>query len=386
MLSWEYPPNIVGGLSRHVDELSNFLAKKGADIVIVTPEIAGGQLIEKKNGVNIVRVQIQIPAAGFYNWIFLMNHFFGKTIPKLIKEGGPFDVIHAHDWMVVPAANEATHYTSSPLVVTFHSMEYKRSQGSQTLESRMIESLEWWGSYEASKLIVCSDSMKRDVTQRFNVAPTKVDVIPNGIDPERFNQKTDVSITRENYGVYWKEQMILFVGRLATQKGCEYLIRAMPQILSRHNAKLIIVGDGPSRSYLESEVNRLGLSSRVKFTGFLSDQEMSKLMKSADVLVVPSVYEPFGIVALEGMIAGVPVVASNVDGLSEIIRHEENGLHVYPADSSSISWGIDRILSDHRLAEHLKTKGRECIEKDFSWSVIAEKTMTLYKNLLDKRT
>ncbi len=382
MLSWEYPPNIIGGIARHVDELSRFLSKRGVEVTVVTPEASGSPLAEVKEGVNVVRVQIQTPAPNFYNWIFLMNHFFSKKIARLIKEQGPFDVVHGHDWMVVPSACEAKHYTSSQFMLTFHSLEFRRSQGSQTLESRMIESLEWWGSYDSSKIIVCSRSMADDVRRRLNVDTNKIAIIPNGIDLGRLSVKVDISRTREKYGVYWKELMILFVGRLTSQKGCEYLIRALPKILEKHNVKLVVVGDGPSRSFLESEAYRLGVSNRVVFTGFLADEEMIRLIKSADVLVVPSIYEPFGIVALEGMAAGVPVVASDVDGLSEIIRHEENGVKVYPQDPSSISWGVDRVLSDTRLAERLREKGRETAEREFSWSAIAEKTENLYKSLI----
>jgi glycosyltransferase involved in cell wall biosynthesis len=385
MLSWEYPPNIIGGIARHVNELSKFLVKKGVDVTVITPETHGSQLTETRDGIHVVRTQIQIPAPNFYNWIYLMNHFFSKKIAQLIKDYGSFDIVHGHDWMVVPSASEAKLYTSSIFVLTFHSLEFRRSLGSKTLESMMIESIEWWGSYDSSKIIVCSNSMKNDAMQKFSINPSKISVIPNGIDSERLNINVEVSKTRESYGVYWKEQMILFVGRLTAQKGCEYLIRAMPQILSKYNAKLLIVGDGPSRSYLESEASRLGVSNRVIFTGFLSDVEMVKLMKSTDVLVVPSIYEPFGIVALEGMAAGVPVVASGIDGLSEIISHEENGIKVFPQNPSSIFWGVDRVLSDRGLAEHLKEKGRESIEKEFSWSIIAEKTLDLYKGAINER-
>ncbi len=385
MLSWEFPPNIIGGIARHVYELSKFLVKEGVDVTVITPEAHDSPLTETKDGIHIVRTQIQIPAPNFYNWIYLMNHFFSKKIAQLIKDYGSFDIVHGHDWMVVPSASEAKLYTSSVFVLTFHSLEFRRSLGSKTLESMMIESIEWWGSYDSSKLIVCSNSMKNDAMQKFSINPSKISVIPNGIDSERININVEVSKTRESYGVYWKEQMILFVGRLTAQKGCEYLIRAMPQILSKYNAKLLIVGDGPSRSYLESEASRLGVSNRVIFTGFLPDVEMVKLMKSTDVLVVPSIYEPFGIVALEGMAAGVPVVVSDIDGLSEIISHEDNGIKVFPQNPPSIFWGVDRVLSDRGLAEHLKEKGRESIEKEFSWSIIAEKTLDLYKGAINER-
>jgi glycosyltransferase involved in cell wall biosynthesis len=382
MLSWEYPPNIIGGIARHVDELSKFLAKKKVDITVITPEVTGATSYELKEGVRVFRVPIQIPAPNFYTWIFLLNHFFSKKIAQLTREEGSFDIIHAHDWMTVPCSCEAKLYTGSNFVLTFHSLEFKRSLGSQTLESRMIESIEWWGSYDSKKIIVCSESMKKDVITRFNVPEHKVTVIPNGIDPSRLDVAVDVSETRRRYNVFWKEQMILFVGRLTPQKGCEYLIRAMQYVLGKYNAKLVIVGDGPSRGFLEDEARRLGLSGKVIFTGFLPDDEMIKLLKSADVLVVPSVYEPFGIVALEGMAAGTPVVVSDIDGLSEIVKHEVNGIKVFPRDPYSIYWGIDRILSDPSLAESIRRRAREDVEKYFSWSAIAEKTLEVYKDLL----
>ncbi|MCX8188106.1 MAG: glycosyltransferase family 4 protein [Nitrososphaeria archaeon] len=384
MLSWEYPPNIIGGIARHVDELSKFLAKKNVEVTIITPEVSGAPLYEVKDNIRIFRVPIQIPAPNFYTWIFILNHFFSKKIAQLTREDKTFDIIHAHDWMTVPCSSEAKLYTGSNFILTFHSLEFKRSQGSQTLESRMIESIEWWGSYDAQKIIVCSDSMKKDVIGRFNVPEEKLVIIPNGIDTTRLNITVNTSETRRKYNVFWKETMILFVGRLTPQKGCEYLIRAMPHILGKYNAKLVIVGDGPSRGFLESEVNRLGLSDRVIFTGFLPDDEMIKLLKSTDVLVVPSIYEPFGIVALEGMAAGVPVIASDVDGLSEIIEHGVNGIKVFPRDPYSIYWGIDTILSNPSLAESIKRKARESINKRFSWEAIAEKTIEVYKKVCDK--
>lgn len=382
MLSWEYPPNIIGGIARHVDELSKFLANKNVDVTVITPEVTGAASYELKDGVKVFRVPIQIPAPNFYTWIFLLNHFFSKKIAQLTREEGSFDIIHAHDWMTVPCSCEAKLYTDSNFVLTFHSLEFKRSLGSQTLESRMIESIEWWGSYDAKRIIVCSESMKKDVIARFNVPEYKVTVIPNGIDPSRLDVTVDVSETRRRYNVFWKEQMILFIGRLTHQKGCEYLISAMQYVLRKYNAKLVIVGDGPSRGFLEDEARRLGLSDRIIFTGFLPDDEMIKLLKSADVLVVPSIYEPFGIVALEGMAAGTPVVVSDVDGLSEIVKHEVNGIKVFPRDPYSIYWGIDRILSNPSLAESLKMKAKEDVEKYFSWSAIAEKTIEVYKDSL----
>ncbi len=127
------------------------------------------------------------------------------------------------------------------------------------------------------------------------------------------------------------EKLILFVGRLTQQKGCEYLIRAIPQISKQFNVKLVVVGDGSYRGELETLAKTVN-GQKILFTGFLPDDDLSELFLCADVMAIPSIYEPFGVVALEAMAAGLPVVASNVDGLGEVIVHEKNGILVFPKD------------------------------------------------------
>jgi glycosyltransferase involved in cell wall biosynthesis len=228
-------------------------------------------------------------------------------------------------------------------------------------------------------IIVCSGSMKGDLTYKFNLPEEKMKIIPNSIDNSKFAMHVDKGSVRSRYGVYDNEKLILFLGRLTSQKGCEYLIRAMHLLPSHPNTKLIIVGDGYMRSDLEGEVYGSGLGWRVRFTGFLPDSEVVPLLKSADVLVVPSVYEPFGIVALEGMAAGVPVVASNIDGLHEIIKHDHNGVHVYPRDPSSIAWGINRVLSDSGYAQRIAKNAKSDIDEKYNWDLIASVTIDVYK-------
>ena len=336
MLTWEYPPRVVGGISRHVEGLSRALVKRGIGVHVVTPEFPNTPFEELKDEVHIHRVAIETPAPSFHSWVMLMNHFFVKRVAQLTSEYR-FDIIHAHDWLTTPSAVELKHLLKAVLIITIHSLEFRRSGGSQGAESRMVESIEWWSTYEATLVIVCSRSTRNDVVERFLVPEDKLCVIPNGIDAKALEGTVDRSWVRARYGIYDDDKLVLFVGRLTDQKGCDYLIKALSML--PYNVKLIIVGDGWMRELLERDVATLGLSQRVKFAGFLPDHEMMALMKAADVLVVPSVYEPFGMVALEGMASGVPVVASNVDGLSEIISHEDNGISVYPRNPSFYSLG-----------------------------------------------
>ena len=152
----------------------------------------------------------------------------------------------------------------------------------------------------------------------------------------------------------------------------------------RHpDAKYIIVGEGWSRDILEAEVKATGHANKIRFTGFASDTEVINLMTSADALIVPSIYEPFGIVALEGMATGVPVVASKVGGLAEVIEHEKTGLFVYPRNIESIAWGIDKILSDPNHARWLTENAKEKLHKAYSWEAVAMKTVEVYRKVVE---
>ena len=212
----------------------------------------------------------------------------------------------------------------------------------------------------------------------------KVDVIPNAIDTTQYQTSADRGMVRQRYGVGYGEKLILCVGRLVPQKGIEYFIRAIPRIARRYpEAKYIIVGEGWSRDILEAEARASGQGKKIRFTGFASDKEVIDLMTSADVLVVPSIYEPFGIVALEGMATGVPVVASQVGGLAEVIDHDRTGILVYPRSPESIAWGIDQILSDPDHAKWLTEKAKEKLHKAYSWEAVAMKTVEVYRKVVE---
>jgi glycogen synthase len=247
----------------------------------------------------------------------------------------------------------------------------------------MVESFEWWLTYESSVVIVCSDSMKSDARMRYSVPEDKIFVIPIGVDPSKFEKSSlNREMIRERLGVGGWKKFALFVGRLTHQKGCEYLIKAIPFVARYYDVKLVIVGDGYMRGDLEQVAKSTGESWRIQFTGFLPDSEVVDLMLSADVMVVPSVYEPFGVVALEAMAAKTPIVASQVDGLAEIVTHEKTGILVYPRDSSSIAWGISRIFSDPVNTKRLVDEAAEELSSRFTWDAVAIRTLECYKKAL----
>jgi len=380
MFTWEYPPRIVGGISRVVEGLSRSLTELGQEVHVITNEMPGFPAEDNDRGVLVHRVAIESPTPNFHTWVMMMNHYFSKRAGRLVRETGDFDIGHVHDWLVLPTGAETKSYLGTTLVSTLHSLEFRRSGGVDTPESKMADSLEWWITYESSVIILCSESMKNDTISHFRVPQDKLRVIPIGIDQSKFKDRyPDRERTRAKYGVRAEEKLVLFVGRLTSQKGCEYLIRAIPYVARFFNVRLLIAGDGHLRGELEGIAVSSGVRPRTIFAGFVNDDDLTDLFLCSDLMVIPSVYEPFGVVALEAMAARLPLVASNVGGLAEIIKHEENGLLVFPRDSSSIAWGISRILSDQANTQRLVKNASREAETRFSWSAVAKQTLEVYK-------
>lgn len=381
ILTWEFPPRIVGGVARHCHGLAKALAHKESDVHVITLGFPGAPGYEEINGVSVHRFPIELGHPNFITWTLLFNHFLEKGLSDLSQKV-KLDLIHVHDWLTAPSGISFKHFMNKPLVITVHSTEHGRSS-LHSPDSYTIDGIEWWSTYEANKIIVASHSMKGEVCGHFHVPAEKVEIIPNGIDVTKFDMSTDRQAVRRRYDVQSHEKLVLCVGRLVPQKGIEYLIRAIPAIADRYpQAKFIFVGEGWMRDYLESVSRSTGHHWKIKFTGFIPDQELTALMTSADVLVIPSVYEPFGIVALEGMAAGVPVVASQVGGLAEVIEHDRTGVFVYPRNPDSIAWGVGHVLSNPDHANWITKNASEKVQKTYSWEAIADRTVDIYKEAL----
>jgi glycosyltransferase involved in cell wall biosynthesis len=177
---------------------------------------------------------------------------------------------------------------------------------------------------------------------------------------------------------------VLFVGRLVYEKGAHVFVNAIPKVLEKTNAKFIVVGDGYMKEQLSNLVRSMGLAHKVLFTGFVDDETLRKLQKCADVSVVPSLFEPFGIVALEAMAAQSPVVVSDAGGLSEIVEHDVTGIKVYVNNPDSLAWGITRALLNKEYAETLKANAYKKVREFYNWNSIAQKTRTLYEAVLSE--
>ncbi len=384
MLTWEFPPRIIGGISPHVYDLSCALVRGGMDVHVVTCGFPDALPYEVVEGVHVHRFDsYQIQAFDFLSWVFSMNIDMAKRATGVIAlEEEPFDLFHAHDWLVARAALELKNGYGKPLVSTIHSTEVGRRNGIHNGYQRTIHNVESQLVHQSDRLICCSRFMAEQVSQTFGVPMSKLDIIHNGVDALKFSIKTNVKSAKKKYAPNG-EKLILYVGRLVHEKGVHVLIGAMPNVLSKMpNVKLIIVGEGGMKESLQREAYELGVSDKVLFAGFVDDETLRLLYKISDVAVFPSLYEPFGIVALEAMAARLPVVVSDVGGLAEIVKHDETGVTVYPDNSDSLSWGILKILMNPKYASKLARNAHEVIISRNDWDFLAEKTAETYAKVL----
>lgn len=383
MLSWEYPPRLIGGIAPHVYDLSRNLVKLGLEVTVVTCDFPGAKEREVVEGVNVFRVDsYRFPAPDFASWIYMMNVNMQTRALEIMKSQGlrP-NVIHAHDWLVATAAIGLKHLLRTPLVATIHSTEDGRRGGIHSDYNRMIHQTEGWLTGEAEKVICCSNFMADHIAYIFGTSRSKIAVIPNGVDPAKFNRPYDREAFRLGFAVP-HEKLILYVGRLVHEKGINILVDAMHRILGRINAKLVIVGDGYLKDELLGRIRHQGLGDKVYITGFLDDPTLKLLYKTANVCVVPSLYEPFGIVALEAMAADTPLVVSDTGGLSEIVEDGVTGLKVPPWDPDALAGAVIRLLTDKGYSEMLTKNALRKVTEQYDWRGIAEKTAEAYRLLL----
>jgi glycosyltransferase involved in cell wall biosynthesis len=382
MLSWEYPPRIIGGLARVVAELSKQLAKQGTEVHVVTADHPGAPEHQDDHGVFVHRVKTQTDwTPDFLTWVKQLNFGLLQYAIELHRQA-PFDIVHAHDWMVADAAWVMKKGFDVPMVATIHATEGGRMHGLHNDLQRYISQVEWRLTYEAWDVIVNSQHMLRELQNQFNMPPDKLAVIPNGIDPDHFDFEFDPGPTRRQYASE-HQQIVLYVGRMVREKGVQVLLQAAQSILAAvPGTQFLLVGTGYYLDDLKNLANNLGISHNVHFLGYVSDYDLHRLYKVADVVCIPSLYEPFGIVALEGMAAQVPVVTSDAGGLVDFVEHGQTGLTTYAGDIGSLSWGILEVLRNKGLAQHLVRTAHDKVKHIYNWKVIAKRTSEVYEKVL----
>ncbi len=381
MLSWEYPPQSVGGLAQHVYHLSGALARQGAEIHVITAGGSNTAPYEDRAGVKVHRITpYSLSAPDFRTWILHLNFSLLEYTVTLLNSLKNVDLLHVHDWLTAYAGRALKHAFRLPLVATVHATEYGRNAGLHNENQRYISDVEWWLTYEAWRIIVCSSYMERELQGFFQLPGDKITVIPNGVNVEDF---TAGSKKKANFSGQANEKYIFFIGRLVREKGVQVLIDAAPRILAGFpEARFIIAGTGPYEGYLRAKTKERGLEHRICFTGYINDQVRNRFLEQSAVAVFPSLYEPFGIVALEAMAAGAPVVVSDTGGLPEIVNHGIDGLKCFAGSPDSLADNIMAVLGDSALAERLRENGSKKAKNQYSWFSIAGRTLNLYEEVI----
>lgn len=392
VLTWEYPPYVVGGMGQHVAGLIPALAELRTPdgplyIDVVTTRYGGGAPIEHiGNTVTIHRLETNpFDALDMYNTVIDNNQFF-VDYAKTLAHQQPYDLIHIHDWLAGVAGIQLKYEYKIPLLVTMHATERGRHQGHLTSStSRRIDGLEWQICYEAWRIIVCSHFMTVELNGYFNTPIDKMVVIPNGIDPDQLHiipPRQQAALAAE-YAPN-QERLLFFVGRIVHEKGLHVLIRAMPEILAEFPDTRLLVAGRNSR-HLYPLAAELGVAHAVRFLDFITDQHRDWIYQVVDAAIFPSLYEPFGIVALEAMALDCNVIASDVGGLGEVVKHEVNGLTVYPGDPASIAWAVRRLFTDPNAAAVRRIMAHAQVGEQYSWRIIAQQTVTLYRSVVEER-
>ncbi|NJP04651.1 MAG: glycosyltransferase family 4 protein [Chloroflexaceae bacterium] len=391
MLSWEYPPYLIGGLGKHVADLVPALAHEGVDVTVMTPLLGDGQEHELiAPFVRIVRVPpLPAPGDGFLAnapgpaFVAEQNIRFVHTALQFVEQTGPFDLIHTHDWLTTLSGMTLKQYWHIPLIATIHATERGRGRGMIHGEhGHQIEHQEWQLSYEAWRIIVCSAFMQQQIQDYFQVPADKIDIIPNGVYlPENpFDNVAERQAFRRRF-VADDEFMAFFIGRVVYEKGLHVLIDALPDVLQQVPVRVVIAGRGPSIDDLKRQAEALGISERVHFAGFISDEDRTRLYHTADAAVFPSLYEPFGIVALEASAAGCPVIVARTGGLREVIRSHETGLTVEPGDTHDLARALIMTFQNQDWARALTINAINDIQTRYNWPEIARQTMMTYKTV-----
>lgn len=376
ILSWEYPPNIVGGLSRHVYDLANNLVKKGKKVHVLTARTNDAVPYETVEGVTIHRVHpLQPYEENFFKWVFDLNQSFVQYVHEMISQE-KITHIHAHDWIVSTSAIKLKEYYSLPLITTIHATEHGRNQGIYTELQQKIHDEEQLLVAASDHLIVCSEHMKEEVKSLFTFSAPMA-VIPNGVELEQLEKLTGDLLIQEHTPYFFS------IGRMVHEKGFETLIRAASLLKDEgQKVSFIIAGKGPMLEHYRQQVKNEGLEEMVLFTGFISDKKRNSYLKNCLAVIFPSLYEPFGIVALEAMAFKKAVVASDTGGLKSIVKHEHTGLLFEPEDESNLYSHLQTLLNEPDKSGRLGEVGFRMAQSMFSWERIADQTIHVYEDIL----
>lgn len=382
-LSWEYPPVIYGGLGRHVHALTRTQAELGNDVAVLTQAVEGLPADEIVDGVRVIRVPNDAPYVSLdeghlIDWVMGFNSGLGRAGVQVLRGWSP-EVVHGHDWLVAHAGVLLRDVLDVPYISTMHATEAGRHQGWLPSElSKSIHGIEWWSCRQAARVICCSAHMRSEVHRLFELPQDRIDVIPNGIDPQGWQVSSQQrrQAREANPG-----PLIVFTGRLEWEKGVHSLIDALPAVRRAvPGARLVVAGRGSAEQRLREQVRAKRLGRQVTFAGWMPQDALRGLVAAADAVVVPSIYEPFGIVALEAAVLGAPLVVARTGGLTEIVSDGRTGWTFEPGNATDLAIALIDALTHPKRARSRARFARQRVERDFGWPVIAQRTEAVYRD------
>lgn len=382
MLSWEYPPHVVGGLSRHVHGLSVQLASMGHEVHVLTAGNENSPPYEHLNDVHVHRViPLNHSDESFLSWVGGLNLALTYQAERLSEEVA-FDLIHAHDWLVGTAAIVLKESLGIPLLTTIHATEHGRNNGIYTELQKFIHQKEVQLTEESDQLIVCSQYMREMLSEIFQAPDGKMAVIANGIEvPEQTEW-----FLEEVYPDAAGKRYIFSIGRMVKEKGFDTIIQAAD--IARKNERdyfFLIAGTGPLLETYRQEVSARNLEEYIQFIGYISDHQRNALIHGCEMAVFPSIYEPFGIVALESMVMGKPTIVSKTGGLKGIVQHLKTGLYMLPNNAHHLLEQIELLKTHPETAKELGQNGMLAASSMYGWKRIAEETCRIMRDTVIKQ-
>lgn len=337
------------------------------------------------DGVHVHRVVEPSRPRDLSEFITWIEHMNSDLLAAGVELGDryDFDLVHGHDWLVASAGDHLSKRFRCPLVMTVHATEYGRHQGwVEDHPQSHIHGVERWMTNRADRVIACSAYMRDHVSDIYGLDDGHVVVIPNGIDPLDLQPVADLETLRAEFAKP-DERLILLVGRLVYEKGFHLALEALPGIIETlGNVRFLIAGSGTAEEDLKAQATELGLDDHGTFLGWIGDDALHSLYRIADLTVVPSLYEPFGLVALEAMASGCPTIVADTGGLREVVPEGDKvGLRFNGGDAEHLAIMIERLLSDDVLRDRLVAEASEHV-LGFDWADVARSTADLYSDVL----
>lgn len=372
MLGWELPPHMSGGLGTACDGLLAGLGALGSTrTTFVLPRLGGE---EQGYGASLIAVKdgsgapLDLVTSAYGCSIGADVRAYAASIGR-VTAGVQFDLIHAHDWLTIPAALELKRRSGKPLCVHIHSTEIDRSGPGASADILAIERA---GMHAADLIVAVSQAVRRQLIEQFGVSPKKICVIYNGVRTESWPARRRLG--REGM------PLAVFAGRVTYQKGPHYFVQAAQRLRERQpDLRFVLAGAGDMLDSTMALASELGIADSFSFPGFLDHNSLQALFAQADVFVMPSLSEPFGIVALEAIAASVPVVMSARAGVAEVIA---SAYKVEPWDIDAIADAVDAMLNDPVAAADMADAARREAQK-WDWNRAAKTLTAQYADLIE---